>query len=412
MLAVRNRWAKAVLGMVAVNDRLMHVRFRMKTQDLVVVVAHAPHQGIEANKRAEFYTTLSETWNGIKGTDLAILLTDANADVRKFAEEYPEVVQDMMVVDRNCQGEEALDNAKMFLEFCSAREMVIKNGRGKNLKRAATFTCPSGATSRTIDYIAISRRWQSAMIETRVEHSADISAGAKGGHKLVTARLKVKLRKQEAPNQGRKTRNDRKIYSVAEHRKVIEETIKQGMLDRPEEEEVEGAWNMLKDALMKAEDSIPKEEKEPRKPWITDATIEVCAKKAEAWRELVHAREAQDRIKLLGWVRRWKGENTRVADRNNFEARMEVLKKEMRYKTLKKDAEKAALADKRKLWADRCQKLTQLADRGDTREVWKNIKNWCWPRSRQCNVINDAEGNKLMTAEERRTRCANSSRMY
>ena len=96
------------------------------------------------------------------------------------------------------------DNGERFVNACAANNIVIGGSvfPHKRLHKA-TWVSPDQVTENQIDHIGINKMFcQRSLQDVRVKRGADVASD----HHLVTARLKLKLRRNEVDQERRKVR--------------------------------------------------------------------------------------------------------------------------------------------------------------------------------------------------------------
>src|SRR6478609_8502584 len=108
------------------GDRIMAVKIKADTVDMVIVQAYLPTTDYEDEEVENLYDQLEEILGKQKGTDNVIVMGDINAVVGEGKEDI--VVEKFGLGKRNDRGER-------LIEFCNSQNPVITNTWFKQEKR-------------------------------------------------------------------------------------------------------------------------------------------------------------------------------------------------------------------------------------------------------------------------------------
>ena len=144
------------------------------------------------------------------------------------------------------------DNGERFVNACAANNLVI-GGSVFPHKRIHKATCvsPDQVTENQIDHIGINKMFRRSLQDVRVKRGADVASD----HHLVTARLKLKLRRNEVDQERRKGRynmdylKDKK--TAQEYKVALSNIFKvlQELYDEDEGVNIDRHWSHIKEAV-------------------------------------------------------------------------------------------------------------------------------------------------------------------
>ena len=85
------------------------------------------------------------------------------------------------------------DNGERLVSFCCTNGVCLGNTFFKHkLIHKKTWTSPDGATQKELDYICISNRWKTSLLDVRVYRGADVGSD----HHLIIAKVRLKLKRR------------------------------------------------------------------------------------------------------------------------------------------------------------------------------------------------------------------------
>ena len=160
---------KGLISYNAVSDRILVVHIDTKPKKTTIIQVYAPTTSHPAEEIEEFYDQLQSVKDTIKNKNHLIVMGDLNAKVGKGG-------------TRNESGEQ-------LLTFCEANQLSILNTWFQNPpRRLYTWISPDGHTRNQIDYIMVSKDWQSSYTDCKTRPGADSNTD----HNLLIAKLKMK----------------------------------------------------------------------------------------------------------------------------------------------------------------------------------------------------------------------------
>ena len=158
-----------------------------------IVLGYAPTNEKEEEQKDSFYLQLEGILNDLKDKDVNILMGDFNAKIGADNTGYEEVMGKHALGEMN-------DNGERFAELCGTNNLVIGGSIFPHKRvHKATWISPDQNTENQIDHICISRKFRRSLMDCRVKRGAD----AASDHHLLTAKIKLKLRRIPREQNGR-----------------------------------------------------------------------------------------------------------------------------------------------------------------------------------------------------------------
>lgn len=213
-LRLSPRMVKAVVdgSSGCLGSRIVYARLKLGVQFIFVVSVYVPywqrgcgskgkvHAGVEAQAvHRQLQTVLDSK---AKSGDAVVILTDTNAKLAPTESGR---------VGRYCVQRHANDAGRCLLDFMRKNDLVAANTLFKprchrklqQHSRAHTgcVTYRKGGRESQIDYILVSRRWQSSVVYARVSWGAslDLQSTWRTDHGAVIMRWKEKIKRSEKP---------------------------------------------------------------------------------------------------------------------------------------------------------------------------------------------------------------------
>ena len=138
-----------------------------------------------------------------------------------------------------------------------------------------TWVSPDQVTENQIDHICINKLFRRSLQDVRVKRGADVASD----HHLVTARLKLKLRRNEVDQERRKGRYNvdyLKDQNTAQEYKVALSNrfkVLQNLCDKDEGVNIDRHWSHIKEAVTTTCEEVLGRRKPQQRDWISAETI-------------------------------------------------------------------------------------------------------------------------------------------
>ena len=177
-LLVNGKVESAILEIAPVNERILCVHFNGNPATSVIV-HYAPTEGSKGTE--EHYNSLANVINAIPKHNITMVIGDCNTHIGKDDTKYT-------FHDRTNA------NGKLLIDIAEEPNMIIPNTTfQKKPGKLWTYVSDMGGTKSQIDYILINRKWKNSVKNVYISF-ASISSD----HRIVTAKIKLSLRKTKA----------------------------------------------------------------------------------------------------------------------------------------------------------------------------------------------------------------------
>ena len=317
-------FAKRVIKMDAISDRLMLVKIKAEPVDMVVIQVYLPTSDYDDEEIEKLYEEIEEVMRKEKGADNLIVMGDWNAVVGEGRDEKE--VGEFGLGVRNERGQ-------MMVEFCKRMKMVITNTWFEQNKRHRyTWKSPGDRGRFQLDYILVRQRYRNSVKVAKSYPGAD----ANTDHNLVLMEVHVRLKKIKRGKRRMRWQLDGIDKKVDAFQKEFVNKWKGGPGTRKPAQE---KWDAFKLAVVESAKVVVGYQKSNRakKPWIT-----------------------QEMLGKMDERRKWKNVNTDVG--------------KQKYKELNKELKKETDNAREKWWMRECEELEELDRRGRTHLMYTKIK--------------------------------------
>ena len=176
---------RARIGWEARGPRSIIASFRTKNKRIKmnIVQCYAPTNN--NTDETKFYNQLLDIMSNLGDTNIKLIMGDFNAKIGSDNQGYENVmgVHGLGVMN---------DNGERFVNTCAINNIVIVGSMFTHKRiHKATWVSPDQVTENQIDHIGINKMFRRSLQDVRVKRGADVASD----HHLVTARLKLKLRR-------------------------------------------------------------------------------------------------------------------------------------------------------------------------------------------------------------------------
>lgn len=179
--------------------------------------------------------------------------------------------------------------------MCAEFQLCVTNTIfNHKLEHKTTWTSPDGVTKNLIDYIMVNRARRSSILDTRVFRGCRVPSD----HKLVVAKIRIKLKAHQRPQTNRKYDVDRlRCDEVCEHYKIAVGG-RFAALEEREDMNGEEMWNNMKMATNATAEEVIGYKKKHHKPWITERSRVLSEKQKQVRIEIDDEGDAERRADL------------------------------------------------------------------------------------------------------------------
>ena len=188
------------------------------------------------------------------------------------------------------------NNGERLVDFCADNSMVIGGTLFPHpTTHKLTWISPSGRDKNQIDHIAINGTWRRFLLDVRVRRGVDVGSD----HHLVTARIRMKLRRTDRQQTGHKRFDVNK-----EVNRLDDPAMKKSFLTQLKNryqvlvelddhtndnaDEINSLWNIVKKSYQETSKEIMGHREKNHEEWISQ----------EAWQKIKERRNIKQ--KLLG----------------------------------------------------------------------------------------------------------------
>jgi hypothetical protein len=308
----------------------------------------------------EFYNDLQDTLQGVSSHDMLMVIGDFNAKVGQNWQSWNGVIGKFGIGSENDRGER-------LLQFCQSNNLVITNTMFKQTKpqRQWTWTSPDGQTKNMIDFVLVNRRWKS-----NIKACRSFAAEVGSDHKLVLATIRSRINVNSKIEHSKKIDIDKLNSPLVKSsfRKTMQEKITSRMHGAMN---VEETWNCIKTGIMQAAEEVLgcSRRKKKTQKWITQEVLNL----------------SDERRKLSA------NKNQNATSRNQ-------------YNRLTRQIKLTAKRDKNNWIAEQCEEAEIFAERNETRELYRKIKELSGKTELKMSSIKGKDGHVIQGEEATSTR--------
>lgn len=200
-LVIAKEKVNTLLDWKPISDRMMRARFNSKHCKLTIIQCYAPTNEADDEVKDEWYEHLSQVISKVPCHDMLLITGDLNAKVGEDNTNYERAMGKHGCGVMNNNGERLAD-------FCLNNNCVIG---GTIFPHKAIhkliWRSPDGRSFNQIDHIIVNGKWRRSLTDVRAFRGADVFSD----HHLITATVKLKLRKVKKQNQQRKQLDTTKL---------------------------------------------------------------------------------------------------------------------------------------------------------------------------------------------------------
>ena len=349
------------------SDRLIRARFNSKHCKLTILQCYAPTNEADEEDKDDWYEELQQAVFKVPQHDMLLIMGDMNAKVGADNTDC-----DRAMGKHGCGVMN--DNGERLIGFCLENNCVIGGTifPHRNIHKL-TWKSPDGSTVNQIDHILINGKWRRSLQDVRVCRGADVNSD----HYLVTATIKLKLRKVAKQNQSRKHLDVAKLKCP----NIIKEFALRlknrfaALADDDEDPSVNTKWETIKKTYVETATNVLGYRRKKNKEWITAGT----------WQKI----EERKQLKA------------KILSTKSLRLREQAQEA---YKIKDKEVKKSARNDKRAFAEELAGEAERAAARGEISTVYKITKQLCGKNTSQSAPVKDKDGNNLTTERDQAAR--------
>ena len=354
-LIITREKAKTLMEWEPMGDRMLRARFNSRYCKLTLVLCYAPTNDADEELKDDWYEQLQRAVSQVPKHDLLMIIGDLNAKVGSQNTNWERSMGKHGCGTMN-------DNGERLVDFCLDNNFVIGGTIFPHKEiHKLTWISPDGRTANQIDHIMINSKWRRSLLDVKVRRGADVGSD----HHLLTAKIKLKLRKIPTEVKGRKHLNIGELKRAEKKNDFILEIRNRfDALLEVSNDEVERSWANIKAVYNEAAEKTLGFKKKSDKKWLTPKT----------WDEIETRRKLKE--KLLS-----------AKTRSTKEQAIQT------YRDQNRKVKRSARADKRAYIEELATQAEQAARRGDSSTVYKITKQLCGCNTRQAPPVKDEDGN-------------------
>ncbi|KAL9953192.1 hypothetical protein ACROYT_G040569 [Oculina patagonica] len=349
------------------SDRLIRACFSSKHCNLTILQCYYPTNDADEEDKDNWYEQLQQAVSKVPLHDMLLIMGDMNAKVGADNSDC-----DRAMGKHGCGVMN--DNGERLIDFCLENDCVVGGTifPHRNIHKL-TWKSPDGSTVNQIDHILINGKWRRSLHDVRVCRGADVNSD----HYLVTATIKLKLRKAAKSNQHRK-HFDVAILKSPPTSKEFALRLQDRFAALAKDHEVSSIntkWETIKKTYVETATSVLGYRQKKNKEWITPGT----------WKKI------EERKKL----------KAKALSTKSLRVQQQVQKA---YKMKDKEVEKSARNDKRAFAEELAGEAERAAARGEMSAVYKITKRLCGKNINQSAPVKNNDNNNLTTEREQAAR--------
>nr|VZI50567.1 unnamed protein product [Spirometra erinaceieuropaei] len=332
----------ALLAWEPVNDRMAYVRLKGHFTNISIVAVYSPTSAAEQRDKEAFYSQLQALVERLPRRDLLIVAGDWNGRTG------PGDSTTSHLLGRFGLGSRC-ENGERLLNFADRNRLLVTNTCFQHRKKhLLTWYSNDGRTASQIDYILVSSRFRSWVHDSRSMRGAETGNAHGSDHVLVRTRLKVHL--SSAPKMPRPRRLNVAKIRQASTAEALSREIRTCFTTRADGE-VRNQWSSLKTSVYGAAEKILGYTQRRRSDWISGRTLQLSAQTA------------------------------RARSRNDDY-----------FRQLRKMTSKSARDDRKQYWAEIATSMEQASNVGDTRKLYRLIRQVSGKPSTLSDSVRDVNG--------------------
>ena len=346
---------------VGVSDRLMTLRMNIEKESCATLIsAYAPTMTNPDEAKENFYEDLRNVLNKVPRKDKVLLLGDFNARVGcNNSDTWHGIVGKHGLGKVNSNG-------LLLLSLCSEFQLNITNTMFQlSNKYKGTWQHPRSKNWHTIDYVITRQKDHSDVKITRAHRGTEVWSD----HRLVRSKVKydvkrTKHRKKKAPPRKVNVALLKDPAKEQELQAALSQKLEHVIID----EDIEGSWKMLKEALSETSKEV----------------LGFPKRKGEDWFDECDS-EASKLIKSL--------HESHLAYMNNKNSKT----KRHNYLQTKSAVQKCLRNMKETWWSNKAKEIQAAADAHNLKAFYDGLKSVFGPSHTKTSPIESKDGSTTFT---------------
>ncbi|XP_038221620.1 craniofacial development protein 2-like, partial [Zerene cesonia] len=250
----------SVIQFKPISDRISVLRLKSKFFNITLLNTYAPTELADDATKDDFYEELDQVYDDIPEYDAKILLGDLNAKIGREEAFMP-------TIGKHSKHEKSNDNGIRIISFASSKSMVVQSTKfpHKSIYKG-TWKSPDGKTVNQIDHVLIDNRHKNIIEDIRTFRGADCDSD----HYLLGIKVRARI---NVSKEKTVTCEDKINVENIRHDKVnknLQIELNNRFDGLPLSDNIEEAWNTLKETVKKASLQIlGKKKRKNRRKWLT-----------------------------------------------------------------------------------------------------------------------------------------------
>ena len=364
---------RALIGWESHGPRIIMATFRTKKRkiNLNMIQCYAPTNDSSEEIKQDFYHQLQTVLDKCPHRDITIMMGDFNAKIGNDNTGYEEVM------GKHGIGQMS-ENGEKFLDICALNKLIVGGSIYPHKRiHKATWVSPDHVTENQIDHVCINKKFRRSLQDVRVKRGADVASD----HHLLTAQLKLKLKKNWMESASKRQRYDVRRMRDTEIRDTFRLTLSnkfQVLQELMEEEDtIERQWKNTRDMLTVTCEEVLGHQKHQHKDWISVETL-----------RKMDIRKAKKTVV------------------NNSRTRASKAKAQEEYAEANKDVKRSIKADKRTFVDGLAEEAEQAAGSGNLKQLYDTTRKLAGKYGRPERPVKDRQGKTIMGKEDQLNRWA------
>jgi len=363
----------SLTGWEAHGPRMIRAAFTTtdKKIKLNVIQCYAPTNESEDQVKDEFYDHLQSVLDKCSEKDVNILMGDFNAKIGEDNTGYEDIM-----------GKHGIgvmsDNGERFLNTCALNKFVVGGSIFPHKRiHKATWVSPDNMTENQIDHLCIGTKFRRTIQDVRVKRGADVASD----HHLVCAKVKLKLKKHNAPTVKRQKYN---VDLLKDEQTRTDFGLKlsnrfQVLQDLHDDDTttVETQWQDIKETITDTCKEVVGLKKHQQKEWISAQTL----RKIEARK---HKKSAM----------------------NNSRTRLKKTLAREEYTRANREVKKSIKADKRNFIDNMAEEAESAANSGNMKQLYDTTRKLAGKYGKPERPVKDKTGATILDKEQQLNRWA------
>ncbi|XP_065570214.1 craniofacial development protein 2-like [Artemia franciscana] len=264
----------ALISSTPVSERKTTIRLKGSVSNLTIIQLYATDTARSDKECEQFYFQLQSVTDQTPKKDMLIVMADLNAITDNDQIDRRDVMGSHGHGRLNGRGER-------LISFCRENDLYITNSAFKHgHRRKVTWRSPNGVTENMIDYVLISKRWKSSIMDTVSLPGADFDSD----HSLLMSKLKLRLKRlhktTRIPRFWTELLRDpikKGAYTTSLSSKF--RAIKENFTSLTTVEEIDQLTEHPTSAVLETANDVLGRKTKDEKPWITEEIIQQCNQK-------------------------------------------------------------------------------------------------------------------------------------